>query len=147
MKEMKQWVMLLVLGTGMSFGFSACSDDENLPDNGGEEPTESTTTGVYILNSGRMSSNNSTLDYYDPLTQELTGDVFAAVSTLVSLVSALVSLVSRPLGSMTPFQFFNLFTSFYSAGVSPSVSAFFFSSSFLKIYPSTVFTKVSAFSS
>ena len=80
MKEMKQWVMLLVLGTGMSFGFSACSDDENLPDNGGEEPTESTTTGVYILNSGRMSSNNSTLDYYDPLTQELTGDVFAAVN-------------------------------------------------------------------
>ena len=80
MKEMKQWVMLLVLGTGMSFGFSACSDDENLPDNGGEEPTESTTTGVYILNSGRMSSNNSTLDYYDPLTQELTGDVFASVN-------------------------------------------------------------------
>ena len=63
----------------------------------------------------------------------------SAVSTLVSLVSALVSLVSRPLGSMTPFQFFNLFTSFYSAGVSPSVSAFFFSSSFLKIYPSVKF--------
>jgi len=40
-------------------------------------PTE---YGMYILNSGKNKSNNSTLDYYDPVTKELTTKVFQTVN-------------------------------------------------------------------
>ncbi|RHJ86617.1 hypothetical protein DW103_02850 [Parabacteroides sp. AM08-6] len=36
--------------------------------------------GVYLLNSGKSNSNNSTLDYYNPVTKELKTKVFSSVN-------------------------------------------------------------------
>lgn len=36
--------------------------------------------GVFILNSGKMNSNNATLDYYDPNTKELKSKLFSSVN-------------------------------------------------------------------
>ena len=52
--------------------FSMCGTDEPVK----TEPKEIQSTGVYILNSGKIGNNDATLDFYDTETKELQTDVF-----------------------------------------------------------------------
>ena len=71
---MEKKYLLFALCSFMTMSFVSCdNDDDPKP----EIPTESSTTGVYFLNAGKLGSNNSTLDYYDPETKNLTTKVFA----------------------------------------------------------------------
>lgn len=63
----------------ISFSFTACDKDDDI-DNGGNTDIPTEVGGVYFLNSGNNESNNSTLDYYNPLTKELKTKVFASVN-------------------------------------------------------------------
>ena len=66
---MEKKYLLFALCSFMTMSFVSCdNDDDPKP----EIPTESSTTGVYFLNAGKLGSNNSTLDYYDPETKNLT---------------------------------------------------------------------------
>ena len=66
------------LAASMTIGFTACDDDNSPIDNPDPQPVRN---GVfYILNSGKMGSNNSTLDKYDPEAKELLPKVFAATN-------------------------------------------------------------------
>lgn len=70
---MKKFLVTGILFSLAVFSFTSCdSDDDDTP---WVEP-EVKTTGVYILNSGSMGQNNSTLDYYDPTTNIYTGKIF-----------------------------------------------------------------------
>lgn len=74
---MKKKYLLFALCSLMTVSFVSCdNDDDPKPD----IPAETSTTGVYFLNSGKMYSNNATLDYYNPETKELTTKVFAAAN-------------------------------------------------------------------
>ena len=74
---MKKKYLLLALCSLMTVSFVSCdNEDDPKP----AVPTENSTTGVYLLNSGKMYSNNSTLDYYNPETKKLTTKVFAAAN-------------------------------------------------------------------
>ncbi len=55
----------------------SCFDDMVVEPDVDVDPT---TTGVYILNSGMMDSNNSELTYFDILTGEVSTNVFAAAN-------------------------------------------------------------------
>ncbi len=73
-----KFLLLSALCAMMAVSFMACNnDDDPTP---GLTPGTAKTTGVYILNSGKMGSNNSTLDYYDPETKELTTKVFSTIN-------------------------------------------------------------------
>jgi DNA-binding beta-propeller fold protein YncE len=69
---MKKYLFLLFAAL---FLFSACSKDGQ-PLN--PEPDDIKSTGVYILNAGKMGNNDATLDYYDTETKAFYGDIFAA---------------------------------------------------------------------
>ncbi len=74
---MKKKYLLFALCSLMAVPFVSCdNDDDPKPD----VPAETSTTGVYLLNAGKMNSNNATLDYYNPETKELTTKVFAAAN-------------------------------------------------------------------
>lgn len=67
-----------VLGACMAIGFAACDDDNDPINNPDPQPVQN---GVfYILNSGKMGSNNGTLDKYDPSAKELLPKVFSAIN-------------------------------------------------------------------
>lgn len=52
---------------------TSCNDDfVDMPDN----PIPTELSGYYVLNSGKMGSNNATLTFYDPTTQETIEDLF-----------------------------------------------------------------------
>jgi len=70
---MKKFLLYGVLFSVLALGFAACSDDE---DNEPWVEPELTTEGVYILNSGNESGNNSTLGYYNPESKVYTKNVF-----------------------------------------------------------------------
>jgi DNA-binding beta-propeller fold protein YncE len=60
-----------------AFSFASCSDD---PTPGPQPQPEPAASGVFILNSGNMNSNDATLDYYDPETRTLTSKVFSSLN-------------------------------------------------------------------
>lgn len=70
----KIYFLLLAIFFVSPFLFVSCSDDDDDPDINPDP--ELTTSGVYILNNGSYGQNNSTLDYYNPETNELTKKVF-----------------------------------------------------------------------
>ena len=72
--EKKKFLFVSALCALMAMPFVSCSDDD---DPKPEIPGEQETTGVYILNAGKMNSNNATLDYYNPETKDLTTKVFS----------------------------------------------------------------------
>lgn len=74
----KKLFYLSVLGTCLSVSFIACSDDDDNGGKGGSVTGEN--AGFYILNGGKMNSNNATLDYYDSDAKELNTKVFSAVN-------------------------------------------------------------------
>ena len=55
-----------------TLGFTSCSDDEGGRGGGVPEKLE----GIYVLNSGSITYNNSVLTFYDFTTQEITDKVF-----------------------------------------------------------------------
>ncbi len=60
------WMLILC-----AFTFTACSDDD--------DDDVTVEEGIYVLNNGKMGNNNSTITYYDPVTQTSnTDDVYAA---------------------------------------------------------------------
>lgn len=70
---MKRFLYNLLLAVAFLPCAVSCFDDDN------SEPTyivEPATTGVYVLNSGMMGSNNSELTYFDLLTGEVASNVF-----------------------------------------------------------------------
>lgn len=69
---MKKILFNSLLLSILAFGFASCSDDD---DNGGYIP-EITTTGIYVLNSGQNSNNNSVLSFYNPETGQVTSNIF-----------------------------------------------------------------------
>lgn len=66
----KHWLFTVIAVTTFT-GFSSCSDDDDVP-----TPPETPVTGAYILNTGGMGSNNSSLQLYDPRTNAISGDIF-----------------------------------------------------------------------
>ena len=73
----KKFLFVSALCALMAVSFVSCdNDDDPKP----EIPQEPETTGVYFLNAGKWNSNNSTLDYYNPETKELTTKVFSSVN-------------------------------------------------------------------
>lgn len=75
--EKKKFLFVSALCALMAMPFVSCSDDD---DPKPEIPGEQETTGVYILNAGKMNSNNATLDYYNPETKDLTTKVFSSIN-------------------------------------------------------------------
>lgn len=87
---MKKLVLAGWMCLSLSLGFVGCSDDEPVklpepeptptptptPGEDEEEPETKPVNGFYILNSGKMDSNNSSLAFYDLTTGEITKDVF-----------------------------------------------------------------------
>lgn len=72
----KKTILFSVLCALMSFSFVACENDEN-SDN---PPAKTSVSKIYILNGGKMGSNNATLDAYDAVSKQLDRKVFAAVN-------------------------------------------------------------------
>lgn len=73
---MKKKNYLLLLATLLCFPLAIIScDDDDEPI---IEPTEPGISGAFILNSGAMGKNNSTLDFYDFETEELNEKIFAS---------------------------------------------------------------------
>ncbi len=73
----KKVLFVFTLCALMSISFVSCNnDDDPKPDN----PPGVKTTGVYFLNSGKMNSNNATLDYYDLEAKKLTTKAFSSVN-------------------------------------------------------------------
>lgn len=80
---MKKIVYYLIVAASLSLTAVACSsgnDDPIAP--GGSDPENNTpqqqvkTDGVFVLNSGKMGSNNSELTYYIPSTKGVSANVF-----------------------------------------------------------------------
>lgn len=69
----KHWLFTVIAVTTFT-GFSSCSDDDDVP-----TPPETPVTGAYILNTGGMGSNNSSLQLYDPRTNAISGDIFEKI--------------------------------------------------------------------
>lgn len=60
------WMLILC-----AFAFTSCSDDD--------DDDVTVEEGIYVLNNGKFGSNNSTITYYNPVTQESdVTDVYAA---------------------------------------------------------------------
>lgn len=83
----KNVLMYAACSALMAFGFVACDDDDPVLDPKPETPNpeqpapeEKTTTGVYVLNSGKWKGNNATLDYYGFESKELKTKVFSAAN-------------------------------------------------------------------
>lgn len=82
MKKNLLWAA--AFGLLMSASLVSCDDDDPVidnpdnPDDPNTPPTEEvvTTNGYYVLNSGKMGSNNASLSFYNTDTQEVTADVF-----------------------------------------------------------------------
>lgn len=82
MKKNLLWAA--AFGLLMSASLVSCDDDNPVidnpdnPDDPNTPPTEEvvTTNGYYVLNSGKMGSNNASLSFYNTDTQEVTADVF-----------------------------------------------------------------------
>lgn len=76
----------LVVAAANAQGESASLAEVAVVDNGTnsqpqpEPEPEPASYGVYILNSGKMSSNNATLDFYHPATQAFRSKVFSAAN-------------------------------------------------------------------
>lgn len=64
----------------MSLAFVSCSDDDDNNNPLPPTPEQPATEGVYILNSGKMNSNNATLDYYDIKSETLKQKIFSTVN-------------------------------------------------------------------
>ncbi len=62
----------------MAFGFVGCDDDDPVLNPTPEEAK--TSTGVYIMNSGKWKGNNATLDYYGFESKELKTKVFSTIN-------------------------------------------------------------------
>lgn len=60
MKFRSFYLSLLVLAVS-AFAFTSCSDDD--------DDDVTVEEGIYVLNNGKMGSNNSSITYYDPVTQ------------------------------------------------------------------------------
>ena len=50
------WMLILC-----ALAFTSCSDDD--------DDDVTVEEGIYVLNNGKMGNNNSTITYYDPVTQ------------------------------------------------------------------------------
>ena len=60
------WMLILC-----ALAFTSCSDDD--------DDDVTVEEGIYVLNNGKMGNNNSTITYYDPVTQASdAADVYAA---------------------------------------------------------------------
>lgn len=72
----KFWMRTVMIMTTVG-ALTACSDDDE-PE---VEPTVVTTTeGVYVINTGDWGMNNGTVQWYDPETQTVSTDLFAAAN-------------------------------------------------------------------
>ncbi len=73
---MKKFLSKLFFALAVLPSMVSCFDDEDLP----PYYVEPATTGVFILNSGMMDSNNSELTYYNLLTGEAAPNVFMSAN-------------------------------------------------------------------
>ena len=59
--------------------FSACSNDNDEPDNG-LNPIETTAPGAYIVNTGNWDANNASIQWYDLTKATLSSDLYEAAN-------------------------------------------------------------------